>query len=68
MVCDSLDVANLSLAAGTSWSPGQCLCWMRLQETVLGVEGCTGHGLGILTKDSLCMPQCLPDCAEASLL
>lgn len=52
-VCESLGV---SLGAGTSWSPGQCPCWSCLWDTVLGVEGCTGHGLGVLTKDSLCVP------------
>lgn len=55
MVCESLDIENVSLAAGTSWSPGQCLCWSCLQDTVLGVKGHTGHGLGVLAKDSLCV-------------
>lgn len=56
MFCESLDVGSVSLATGTSWSPGQCPCWSCLRDTVLGVEGCTGHGSGALTKDSLCAP------------
>lgn len=47
MVCESLGV---SLGAETSWSSGQCPCWSCLWDTVLGVEGCTGHDLGVLKK------------------
>lgn len=53
MVCESLDVGSVTLATGTSWSPGQCLCRSCLRGTVLAVEDCTGHGLGALTKGSL---------------